>query len=252
MPRTLILLAFLLIGIAQASRAADVLSQLPLCPDWSGNVETDFVLWQALDTAYPNAKVDPDEEPSRLTCLFPYKLLSYDKFVVLITLEGEPGQGCHGCAAQVSAVFLQRDGNKLKPSSRHDVFDETGTFGDLMSIHSFRLGAEDGLVVEGGGTFQGYSYSALSLFRIRSGRMKPIHPASGISSGDSDCGAHDEPCRSVDGHWRVEGRRFIVRYIGAREDGTKVDGDVVYELRKGSLVRISGHKLAKEMKENRP
>jgi hypothetical protein len=252
MLKTIVFSALFLFGWAQAAWAADAPSKLPLRPDWSKQVETDLVLWQALDAAYPEAKVDPDQESSRVACLFPYKLLSYDKFWVLITLAGEPGEACHGCSAKVSAVFLRRDGNKLKPSSRHNVFEEIGTLGDLTSLNSFRLGTEVGLAIEGGGTFQGYSTGVLSPFLIRNGRIKAIGPKNGISSWDSDCGVRGEPCREVDSQWHSDGQRLIIRYTGARKDGTKIDGNVVYALRKGSLVRISGHRLAREMEERRP
>jgi hypothetical protein len=253
MLKTLVFSALLLFGCTQGALAADPTLQLPLCPDWSQNVETDIVLWQALEAAYPSAKVNAEnEEPSRVSCLFPYKLLRYDQFAVLITLAGEPGEACHGCGAQVSAVFLQRDGGALRVTGRHDGFTEAGTFGDLMAIDSVRLGSQDGLIVEAGGTFQGYSSSVLSSFLIRSGRMRPIDPENGISSGDSDCGVRDGPCRDVSGFWHVEGRRFIVRYLGKRANGTSINGAVAYELKKNSLVLVSGRKLATEMEKSRP
>lgn len=252
MLKTLAFSALFLFGCIQAAQAADPPLQLPLCPDWSQNVETDIVLWQALEAAYPSAKVDAEnEEASRLSCLFPYKLLRYDRYAVLITLAGEPGEACHECPAEVSAVFLRRDGSALEPMSRHDSFDKFGTFGDLIGIEPLWLGTEEGLVVESGGTFQGYSSTVLHLFLIRDGRLKPIGSRKGIPSGDSDCLVRD-PCREVTGHWRAEGRRFAVSYIGIREDGTRVGGTVVHELRKSSLVRVSGHKLAREMEESRP
>jgi hypothetical protein len=247
----LIVSVLFVLGHLQAASAADAASRRVLCLNWSDNIETDPLLWQALVAAYPNTRVTHGKGPSQ-RCLFPYTAFSYDKGVVLITLAGVPGKACHGCAAVLSAVFLRRDGKALRPSSRHDAFEEAGTFGSPMAVNSIRLDGEDGIVVEGGGTFQGYSSSVLRLFLIRSGRMKRIGPDDGISSGDSDCGAGDEPCRSVEGHWRVDGRRFIIRYIGTRADGTQVDGDVVYELRKNALILVSGHGLASEMDTSRP
>ncbi|WP_052600432.1 hypothetical protein [Microvirga lotononidis] len=217
------------------------------------NVENDLVLWQALEVAHPSAKVDYNREGSNLPpCVSPYTLLSYDTFMVLLLLAGEPGEACHGCGASVSAVFLQRDGSRLKLAGRHDGFTEAGTFGDLMSINPLRLGSHDGIMVEGGGTFQGYSSSVLTPFLILNGRMKPIGPENGISSGDSDCGARDGPCRDVAAYWRTQGGRLIVRYVGKRANRSRINGSVVYELRKGMLVRVSGHKLAADIEGSRP
>jgi hypothetical protein len=253
MLKTLVFSALSLFGCIQATQAADAPLQLPLCPDWSQNVEIDIGLWRALEAAYPSAKTASEgEEPSRVSCLFPYTLLRFDDFEVLIALAGEPGEACHGCGAQVSAVFLRRDGGALKVTGRHDGFAEAGTFGSLMAIDAFRLGSQDGLIVEAGGTFQGYNSSVLSPFLIRSGRIRPIGPENGISSGDSDCGVRDGPCRDVSGSWHAEDRRLIVRYLGKRANGTAVDGTVAYELKKNSLVLASGRRLAAEMEKSRP
>jgi hypothetical protein len=253
MLRILVLSVLLLAGVVQGARADEEAPDPPLCPNWSVNVETDLVLWQALGAAHPSAKVDYGWEGSDdLQCLFPYKVLSYESFMVLIMLSGEPGEACHGCAARASAVFLQRDGRSLKVMARHDGFTESGTFGGLMAIDAFRLGSQNGLVIEGGGTFQGYSFGVLSPFLILNGRMQSIGPENGIPSGDSNCGARSRRCRDVSGFWRTEADRLVVHYHGKRENGALVKGGVAYELRKGSLVRVSGHRLAAEMEVSRP
>ena len=253
MLKALVLAALILIGRTHGAWAEEETSGMPLCPGWSVNVENNLVLWQALEAAYPAATVDYNRDgPDRPPCLFPYTVLTYDTFMVLITLAGEPGQACHGCGAQVSAVFLQRDGGALKVTGWHDGFTEAGTFGDLMSISSFRLGSQDGFIVEAGGTFQGYTSTVLSPFLIRGGRMRPIGPENGISSGGSDCGVRDGPCRDVSGFWHAEGKRLSVRYLGKRANGTPVNGSVAYELKKNSLVLVSGRKLAAEMEKSRP
>jgi hypothetical protein len=130
MLKTFVLSALLLIGCIAGAWADEEALDTPLCPDWSVNVENDLVLWQALEAAHPSTKVDYNrEDPDRPPCLFPYKVLPYDTFMILIMLAGEPGEACHGCGAQVSAVFLRREGNTLKPIGRHGGFTEAGTFG---------------------------------------------------------------------------------------------------------------------------
>ncbi|MBD2750246.1 hypothetical protein IC232_26650 [Microvirga sp. BT688] len=253
MLNVLVLSALLLIGCVHGAQADEETSDLRLCPSWSVNVETNLVLWQAVEAAYPAATVDYSRDaPDRPPCISPYTVLTYGTFMVLITLAGEPGEACHGCGAQVGAVFLQRDGGALTVTGRHDGFTEAGTFGDLMAVASFRLGSQDGLIVEAGGTFQGYSSSALIPFLIRGGRMKPVGPENGISSGDSDCGVRDGPCRDVSGSWHADGKRLIVRYLGKRANGTPVNGSVAYEMKRSSLILVSGRRLATEMEKSRP
>jgi hypothetical protein len=232
------------------SRASDV--PLPLCPGTSKAAASNPLLRQALNAAYPTAR----ERAGRnrrigAPCIYPYRALSFEELVVLITLGQEPGEACHGCSAQVSAVFLSRSGSRLVYAGRHEIFTEAGTFGSLGAAEPLRLGTELGVVIEGGGTFQGFSSSSILPFLIRKGRMEPIGPENGILTGASDCGARD-PCREVNGQWHTEGKRFIVRYSGAREDGTTVDGSVVYELRDNALILASGAELAAEMEESHP
>ncbi len=248
--------AFLaLVSCSQLAKASDL--PLALCPGVSKNVAANPLLQRALKASYPFAKElrETRREPSDAPCLFPYEVVSYDTFVVLLTFAQMPGTACHGCPAEVSAVFLKKDGNALRPGGRHDAFVEAGTFGSLMSAKGFRLGAHDGLMIESGGTFQGYSSSILSPFLIRNGRMEAIGPEIGISSGDSNCGAREEetdPCREVSGEWWTEGSRLIIHYSGRQADDTAVNGDVVYELKSDTLVLVSGAELAAERDENRP
>jgi len=154
----------------------------------------------------------------------------------------------------LSADLLARDGSRLRPISRQEAFAEIGTFGSIASLRPFRLGAREGLVIEGGGTFQGYSSGVYAVFVLRNGRMKEVSPENGISSGDSNCGAKvdDQPCRDVTGEWQVRDERLNIRYSGVREDRSRIDGRVTYELRDEALVLVSGDELAREMEESRP
>ena len=245
--------ALFLLGACYAVRADEAPPELPLCPGAWEIAASKPLLRQALKAAYPGVRERPRKLHRRgAPCHYPYQTLSFDKFVVLITLGGVPNEACHGCSAKISADFLNFENGKLKPMDRHDTFTEAGTWGSPSGVKPLRLGSESGLVVEAGGTFQGYSYVYVSLFLIRNGRMMPIGPEGGISLSSDNCGAGDGPCRSIEGHWHVDGRRFIVRYVGAWDDGTRVNGSVVYELREDSLVLTSGHGLAREMEESGP
>ena len=245
--------AVVLLAATDGAWAADL--PLPLCPNASTVMARNPTLRSAFKAAYPKA-VERRNAKGRASgpCLYPYQALSYPDSVVLFTLAGVPGQACHGCPAVVSAVFLKKVKRALKPVGFHDDFIETGSSGDLNGIKPARFGAGDGAVIEGGGTFQGQEFSVIEPFLIRDERMKPIGPEGGIPIASSDCGAKEEgePCREIRGRWRTEDRRLHVRYLGRRDDGTKVDATAVYELRGERLSLVSGSEIAAEMRDYRP
>ena len=245
--------ALVLFAAAEGARAADL--PLPLCPNASTVMARNPTLRGAFKAAYPKA-VERRNGKGRASgpCLYPYQALSYPENVVLFTLAGAPGQACHGCPAVVSAVFLRKDKRALKPVGFHDDFIETGSSGDLNGIKPARFGTDDGAVIEGGGTFQGQEFSVIEPFLIRDERMKPIGSEGGIPLASSDCGAKEtgEPCREIRGRWRTEERRLHVRYIGRRDDGTRVDATAIYELKGDRLGLVSGGEIAAEMRGYRP
>ncbi len=253
MLKRLALLVFVFVTGADPAWAADL--PLPLCPNASPVLAKNPSLRSAFKAAYPKA-VERRDRNGRNSgpCLYPYRALSYPETVVLFTLAGVPGQACHGCPAVVSAVFLKKEKRALKPVGFHDDFIETGSSGDLNGIKPARFGAGDGAVVEGGGTFQGQEFSVIEPFLIRDERMKPIGPEGGIPLASSDCGAKEEgePCREIRGRWRTEERRLHIRYLGRRDDGTKVDATAIYELRDERLSLVSGGDIAAEMRGYRP
>ena len=91
MLKTLFLSAFLLFVGVQTGHGADTTS--PLCPGSRKSAVSNPLLWQALKAAYPSAKeVRGRAGQFGLPCIFPYKAISYENFVVLITLADVPGR----------------------------------------------------------------------------------------------------------------------------------------------------------------
>ncbi|HZH50308.1 MAG TPA: hypothetical protein VEZ16_00355 [Microvirga sp.] len=249
--RLIFILAGILFGLASA--LADGVS-LPLCPGSSKVAAADPLLRSALKAAYPRAVERKGRARTSEPCLYPYQAILYETSVVLITLGQIPGEGCHGCGAKVSATFLRKEGAALTPVGRHADFAEVGTFAAPSAITPVRFGADDGVVIEGGGTFQGVSFSVIEPFVFRTGRARPIGPENGIPLAYEDCGAKvDEPCASIGGQWRADpGGRLLVAYSGRRADKTNVEATAVYERRGDALVLVSGAKVAAEMSGMRP
>jgi len=247
-----------MMGLQAAQEAAQAQSgSLPVCPTASKSLGSDPLLRTAFKAAYPSAVLPPETRKPKFDepCLYPFQAILYESAVVLITLDRVPGETCHGCPARLSAVFLRRDRSGLTPVAHHDGFTESGTWGIVSAITPIRLGRDDGIVVQGGGGFQGESYSVIDPFIFRDGRAKLLGPQSGIPLEQSNCGAKvdGEPCRNVSGIWRAEpGGRLVISYQGNREDKSEVNGVVIYERRGDALVLTSGNRIAAEMDENRP
>ena len=66
-----------------------------------------------------------------------------------------------------SAYFLARQGGGLKLVKKTIDFGQTGTFGYPGDISPIRIGHDDGIAIESGGTFQGHSYR-VSIVKRRS------------------------------------------------------------------------------------
>ena len=54
-------------------------------------------------------------------------MLRYASADVLLVQEGEPGEGCHGCDALLSAYVIQRIGGGLKTVAKFHEFTQVGT-----------------------------------------------------------------------------------------------------------------------------
>jgi hypothetical protein len=244
--------AGLLMGLP-AARAQD--GSLPLCQGSSTVLAADPLLRSAVKAAYPKSPERRGKKPTSEPCIYPYQAILYESAVVLLTLGQIPGEACHGCSAKISAVFLRRNAAALTPVGRHDEFVEVGTFGSPSAITPIRFGADDGVVIEGGGTFQGVTFSLLEAYVFRDGQAKSLGPENGIPLVFTDCGAKadDGPCTNIGAQWRADpGGRLLVTYSGRREDKTTVDGTAIYERKGDTLVLVSGEKIAAEMNETRP
>ncbi|MCB5175366.1 hypothetical protein [Microvirga lenta] len=242
-PLLLLIAAGLLTGAA-AQAQGNGKPQL-LCPGSAKMMAADPLLRDAVKAAYP--KIPESRRSVRqhgaAPCLFPYQAILYGDSVVLLTLGRIPGEACHGCAGELSAVFLRKSKDDLTVEGRHDGFAESGTFGDPGIVTPTRLGPDNGIVIEGGGTFQGETSSSLQAFIFRDRRAVRLGPRDGIPLRLSNCEAKEkgEPCTDINAAWRVDpGGRLLIDYGGKFADGTKVATTVIYERRGDKLVLASG------------
>jgi hypothetical protein len=121
-------------------------------------------------------------------CLYPLQVLPYATAEVLIVQAGEPGQACHGCGAPLSAHVLRRVDDSFRIVRRYPKFATLGTFGAVGNISAVEIGGDDGMAIESGGMFQGYSFSKPPSSSTTRSRPPEQRAPSALS------GACREPC----------------------------------------------------------
>jgi hypothetical protein len=175
----------------------------PLCKEAEAGVAADPNLAAAVKAAYGDAAFSGATPES---CLYPLKLLRYDTADVLLTLPAVPGSGCHGCGGRLSALVFARKKDTLKLVKTFADFSETGSFGSPGEVTQIEIAGDDGLAIEHGGTFQGYTYTAADFYVFRKGGVVHMKARPQLCLVISNSGAVTDPAKvyEVQGRWRQE------------------------------------------------
>ena len=138
-------------------------------------------------------------------CIYPLQVLRYGSADVLLTMGNEPGQACHGCSASLSVYFLARTGGGLKLVNKAIDFGQAGTFGSPGDISAIRIGQDDGIAIESGGTFQGHTSTMLDFYAFHAGRVVHVEatPRVGLSASDGGAVGDSGPVTDVSGSWTI-------------------------------------------------
>jgi hypothetical protein len=176
-------------------------------------------------------------------CVYPLKVLQYATADVLIVQAGEPGQACHGCEASLSATVLQRVDGGLKVVRRFPKFATAGTSGAVGDISPIEIGADDGMAIESGGTFQGYSFTAVDFFAFHAGQLLSLNDTPIITAADNS-GAMVDPSKGseVTTKWAfdpADKTALVVDYEIKAHGATRVER-VIWRLQGTSLVLSHG------------
>ena len=130
-------------------------------------------------------------------CLYPLQVLRYATADVLVVQAGEPGQACHGCGAPLSAHVLRRVDDGFKIVRRYPKFATLGTFGAVGNISAVEIGGDDGMAIESGGMFQGYSFSAVDFFAFHAGQLVSLNDTPIMIDADNG-GAVTDPDKTIE------------------------------------------------------
>ena len=203
---TILLLSFALV-LASLARADA--APLRLCQEAAAKLKADGDLAEAARAAFGQPGFTKDED-----CRYPLQVVRFADVDVLLTLSQAPETACHGCQAELSATVLRRIPGGFKSVKTFDSFGKMGSNGTVSSISPIAIGSDDGLAIEAGGSFQGYSNTTLDLFAFR--RQGLVHLDSGGSlylDGDNG-GAETDQSKTItiDSAWSLANGELAIDY----------------------------------------
>jgi len=209
---------------------------LRYCRSVAARLKADGDLAAAARASFGAPQATDDE-----TCLYPLRVLRYADVDVLVSQSGEPGEACHGCEADLSATVLKRVPGGYKRLRAFPSFGKGGTSGAVDSITAIAIGGDDGIAVESGGTFQGYSASALDLYAFRQRGLVRLDAGAPLLIAGDDSGAEAEPNKAteVEAAWSLAAGELAIDYRVTDARG-KRDSRAVWSVGETSLTLKSG------------
>jgi hypothetical protein len=204
--RTVVLLS---VVIALSPAATATQTPLRFCPEAAAKLKTDSDLAKAVRAAYGEPGATHDE-----TCLYPLQMLRYADVDVLLTQNLAPESACHGCTADLSASVLRRVPGGFKHMRTFEAFGKTGTFGAVSSVSPVAISGDDGLAIESGGTFQGYTNATLDLYAFRRQGLVRLDPGAPLYIEGDNEGAQTDQSKavSIDSAWSLAGGELVIDY----------------------------------------
>jgi hypothetical protein len=211
-----------------------------LCAAAKKSVEAEPLLAEAVAATFGKATFKATGED----CVYPLKVLHYATADVLVVQAGEPGEACHGCGAPLSATVLQRVEGSLKPIRAFRKFATLGTSGAIEDVSPIAIGGDDGMAIESGGTFQGYTFTGVDFFAFHAGQLVGLNDKPIIIAAD-DSGAVVDPGQAIEvtAKWSfdpTDNTALVVDYK-IKSRGAAHAERVIWRLRGTSLVLSHGH-----------
>ena len=237
MPAPLLRLTFLALGFAFAlAPAAAADAPLRYCRSVAAKLKADSDLAGAARAAFGEPQATDDE-----ACLYPLQLLRYADVDVLISQDGEPGEACHGCEADLSATVLKRVPGGYKRLKAFPSFAKAGSHGAVASVTPIAIGGDDGMAIESGGTFQGYTSSALDLYAFRQRGLVALEAGAPLMIEADNSGAESDTSKTieVESAWSLAGGDLTIDYRVTDAHG-KRDNRAVWSVGESALTLKSG------------
>ena len=141
--------------------------------------------------------------------------------------------------------MIQRASGGLKGVKKFYEFAQLGTHGAIANAWPIEIADDDALAIESGGTFQGYTASALDLFVFRNGALVNLSPEPQITLDADNGGVRDNASQAigVSASWffdPTDRTALVVDYKIDARSAKRVER-VVWRLQDGKLVLTKGH-----------
>jgi hypothetical protein len=232
----LLRLTFVALALAFALAPAAAADASRYCRSVPARLKADSDLAAAARASFGEPQSTDDA-----ACLYPLQLLRYADVDVLVSQTGEPGEACHGCEANLSATVLKRVPGGYKRARNFDNFAKGGTFGAVAAITPIAIGGDDGMAVESGGTFQGYTSSALDLYAFRPRGLIPLEAGAPLIVAGDNSGAETEASKTieVESAWSLAAGELTIDYRVTDARG-KHDSRAVWSVGEAALTLKSG------------
>jgi hypothetical protein len=244
---TILLLAFALVLAPLTPAAA---AALRFCQEAAAKLKADSDLAEAARAAFGQPVFTKEDED----CRYPLQVVRFADVDVLLTLSQAPESACHGCQAELTASVLRRIPGGFKSVKTFEAFGKAGSNGTVSSIAPIAIGGDDGLAIEAGGTFQGYSHTTLDLFAFR--RQGLVHLDSGGSlylEGDNGGAETDQgKTITIDSAWSLANGELAIDYRISDDRGLRQTravwtvGETQLTLKSGAIPKEMAHATGME------
>jgi hypothetical protein len=214
---------------------------LPFCASARDTLAKDAGLRDAVSAVFGANPAYLPQSDERRACMFPVAVLEYPDAHVLITASIPAGEVSPVTVARLSAYFLRPvDGGFRLVTVRRDFADGGRAMGNVGPVTAIRYGNDEGMMVEGYSTGQGYDYGSVSLYLFR---KEGVVALGTIPTRYGDGGAVEEAKETdIDGKVEVgqpQPDQVRVTY-SIRRAGKPGQQTVIWRSEDGKFIPVSG------------
>ncbi|WFU05745.1 hypothetical protein QA648_21485 (plasmid) [Rhizobium sp. CB3171] len=170
----------------------------------------------------------------------------------MITATTDPGESSPSQSAHLSAYFLRDSGNQLRlVASKNNFADSNGSWGNAGEIGTAHFGPDDGMMVTGGTSQQGYSSESTDFYAFRNGGIVSLGMVPTGWSND-DAAATENEAITVTGKVETDlpqPDRVRVTYMRSAHGEDNRTGVAIWHSQNGQFVLEAGS-IPEEIAEN--